>query len=497
MSKFNQLLNENTIVDFGLLWRLTKRYRSHLLMAVGFFATFFAYNYFNQPVIYALNIPLKAVSQEPLGPSNPAQILSGGDSVGLSINELKISLENYSYMKMLAESVIGDPTFPEMNFGSIKTNNSYYGKEITLKCRNDRKCIVETLISQMRELYILEPGITENRFILNVKAVNKKTVQTLTGHLTKTIEANRIQVRKYQIIKEMESVKSLIDESRSLIQKIDGYTTLEEQEKIQNGISELKDRIKLLQQSSSQELSNVSALESKLNENKKSTTSNLGLGSIEVESLKKNQARLAEIRQNIVILSNIPESRKTTADKLVIEQLQAERVALQGQLPADKKRKDIELKDTFAASQRTKTSDYEFDYQVSKTKMAKINIDLEQAKQELSKLLEKKIENENKVVGLKSDMEFLKNLEAKQMSLKLISATMTSDVFFEDSNPFATEYRQSSYLKIILFSFSITMFLHIVSIIIRFLYDDKIYSEDDLKSKFGNLDFIGEVPKFG
>ena len=497
MSKFNQLLNENTIVDFGLLWRLTKRYRSHLLLALGFFATFFTYNYFNQPVIYALNIPLKAVSQEPLGPTNPTQMMLGGEGNGLSLNELKISLENYSYLKLLAESIMSDPSFFEMNFGSIKMNNNFYGKEISLKCRKDKKCITETLINNLKELYVLEPGITDNRFVLNVKAVNKKTVQTLTAHLTKTIEINRIQVRKYQIIKEIDSVKSLIEESRSLIQKIDGYTTLEEQEKIQNGISELKDRIRMLQQSSSQELSNVSSLESKLNENKKTTISNLGLGSIEVEALKKNQARLAEIRQNIIILSNIPVEKRTAADNLIIEQLMAEKTSLQKQLPADKKRKDIELKDSFAANQRTKTSDFEFDYQVSKTKMAKINADLEQAKQELGKLLEKKIENENKVVGLKSDMEFLKNLEAKQMSLKLISATMTSDVFFEDSNPFATEYRQSSYLKIIIFSFSITLFLHILSIIIRFLYDDKIYGEDDLKSKFANLDFIGEVPKFG
>src|SRR4051812_2168479 len=78
MSKFNQLLNENTVVDFGLLWRLTVRFHAHLLFAVLFFLLFlwvrfhsflffcffflfvlFIYNYFIQRFIYNFMLQIK------------------------------------------------------------------------------------------------------------------------------------------------------------------------------------------------------------------------------------------------------------------------------------------------------------------------------------------------------------------------------------------------------------------------------------------------------
>ena len=156
----------------------------------------------------------------------------------------------------------------------------------------------------------------------------------------------------------------------------------------------------------------------------------------------------------------------------------------------------MELAETFIEGQRVKSSDFEFDYTVSKNKLEKLTSDYEEAKKDLDSMLEQKINNENKVVGMKTDLEFLKNLEAKQMSLKLLSSTMTSDLYFEDVGTYANEYRQSSYLKIFLFSFGITFFLYLISIFIRFMFDDKIYGEDEIRNHFKNIDFVGEVPKF-
>jgi hypothetical protein len=496
MDKINLLLNENTIIDFGLLWRLTKRYRSHLLLAFFFFAIFLSYNYYTQPIVYAVNLPIKALNTHNVETSS-FQKLQSEEALSLSLNELKISTESNSFLISLAESVIKDSEYEKVNFGAFATKNSIYGNEIHIQCQNLKKCEVEILINQLRQLFTVEQGVTENRFIIIVKAVNKDSAMFITKHLTSAVEQNRVKVRQYQITKELESVNGLISESRNLIETAGGFSVLEEQEKLANNINELKEKVRILQQNLSIELANVSSTESKLNENKKTMNSSFGVGSTEVETLKKRQTRLLEVKNNIYVLSSTPEENRTEADNRIIAQLKEERKILLSLLPSDNKRSNIEVKDNFAASQRTKTDDIKLEYEVAKGKMTSIKNDLDQAKGELEDLLQKKISSENAVSGLKSDFEFLKNLEAKQMSLKIQNATMTPDLYFEDTQPNPSEYRQSSYLKIILFSLAISLFLHIFSIIIRFLYDDRIYNEDDLKAKFANLEFIGEVPKFG
>jgi len=67
---------------------------------------------------------------------------------------------------------------------------------------------------------------------------------------------------------------------------------------------------------------------------------------------------------------------------------------------------------------------------------------------------------------------------------------------FEDFGREAREFRRSTIIKIFLFSSLMAGFFYILSILLRYFMDDKIYSEDDLKTYFANLDFIGEVPSF-
>jgi hypothetical protein len=156
----------------------------------------------------------------------------------------------------------------------------------------------------------------------------------------------------------------------------------------------------------------------------------------------------------------------------------------------------MELNESFIEGQRGKSGDYEFDFQVAKNKLEKLNQDYEVSKTELNELLQQKIVIENKVIGMKSDLDFLKSLEAKQMSLKLLNATMTSDLFFEDVSSEAREFRQSTNLKIFIFSFSISFFFYLFSIILRYFFDDRIYGEEDIRGLLEGLDFVGEVPVF-
>jgi hypothetical protein len=165
-------------------------------------------------------------------------------------------------------------------------------------------------------------------------------------------------------------------------------------------------------------------------------------------------------------------------------------------LPSDSHRRKLELSATFVGQQRDKSGDFEFDFLVAKNKLEKLKLDYEASKIELNASLQNQISNDNKVTSMRADLDFLKNLEGKLMSLKLIKATMTSDLYFEDLNFNAREFRQLTYSRSLVFSFSITAFLYLISILVRFFTDDRIYGEEEIRSYLKNLDFIGEVPAF-
>jgi hypothetical protein len=495
MEKISQLLNENTIVDFKHMFKLCLRYSSHFFIAVAIAVGIFIYNYFQQPIIYAVNVPVKVLTNHTVSTDLTTLVPIENSNV-LTLSELKISLENYTFLKNFAAAVIEDPQFPSFNLGSIMANKNVFGQNIKQTCLNSKTCMIEQVSVLLKNLFIVEQGVTDNRFILSVNAIDKKTVLKLTPIIIKAIDQDRVHVRQYLVLKEIQSVGNLITESRSIMHKMEGYAALEEQEKLQNSIDNKKEEIKILQLNLSQELANYKALESRLLANKNSTNSRAISSKDDFDRILKDQQRLKDINQNLTILTAMPEENRSSSDNFFISQLMKEKQKLQKLLPSEHRRKSMELEESFVEGQRTKTSDIEFDFTVSKNKFEKLSSDYNVAKDELNTMIERKINLESKVIGMKSDLEFLKSLESKQMSLKLLSASMNSDLYFEDAGSIANEYRQSSNIKIFLFSFGMTFFLYIFSIFIRFMFDDRIYGEDEIRGHFKTLDFVGEVPKF-
>ena len=401
-----------------------------------------------------------------------------------------------TFLKSYANLVIQDESFNILNFGAINRNTDVYGSEFKLICKNKSDCLQDKVTIALGATFSVDQGLTENRFTLTINAKDKKTAQLITPILLKAVEAYRIQAKQYLVQKEIVSVGNLMSESRLLIQQMDGYKALEDQEKLQNNILDLKEKIRHLQNSISIEAANVSSLESRLNQNRKTTRRKAGESRENFELVQKLQNRLIEVKQNIAILTNVLEEKRSLGDQLIIKQLKEERATLLAALPDEFGRKRIEVKEHFIDGQINKTGDFEFDFTVAKNKMDALIRDYEAVKVELNTLLQQKLANENKVVSMKADLEFLKSLENKQMSLKLLNATLTSDLFYEDGGANAREYRQATMLRIMLFSFFITFFLYVLSLVFRFFIDDKIYGADEMRSHFKGLDFIGEVPSF-
>lgn len=494
MEKLTGLLNEATIVDMRMFCKIANRYKLHLVFALVFFFSFFLYSFYSQPIIYAVNVPIKVATSHKVS-TELSDLLPLDNANVVTLEELNITLSSNSFLKSFAEITTLDPEFANLDFGNLQSRKSLLGSDIRKACSNDNVCVINRLAPILRELFSIEMGLTSNRFKLTASAIESNTAHALAGFLIKAIELDRIKVRQYMVLKEIKSVGSLIDEGRSMMKKMGGYKALEEQEKLQNNMADLKERIRMLQYNSSVELANGTTLEAKVVEGNKAIKIE-GAPEDQYELFLKHQSRLNEIKINLNNLTHVPEEKRSESDKLIISQLLEEQGKLSKVLPSGDALKSMTSVAAFKKKQQESSGSVEFDYSVSKSKISKLTEEYEASKNQLNRLVQMKLLNESKVDGMKADLDFLRNLEAKQMSLKLLNATMTSDLIFEDVNQQVEQFRKASFYKILFFSFSITAFLYLLSIIGRYVTDDKIYGEEDIRMYLKELDFVGEVPAF-
>ena len=441
-------------------------------------------------------MPVKVIDKPTISTDMSSLVLPTTGSTGISFVEVSAIVSSFSFLKSFAELIVKDPDFDHLNFGTMKNEKSLYGYEIKKSCGGIPGCVVEKLAFSLEGLFTIEKGLTENRFTLTVNVLDAKSIQKIIDVLIKVIELNRVQARQYSVAKEITNIEKLITESHLLIDKIDGFNILEEQGEFENNISDMKEKLRLLQYSISNEAGEVNTLEAQLEENKKSIYSDYAKGTVEYENMVKSKNKLFEIRQNIISLSSVSEEMRSFADKQILSELQNEQKQLAKKLPREGRVKSLESTEAFKDSQFGRSSDFAFDHVVSQKKLLKLQEEFKTTKNLLNEMLQQKLSNESKVNGIKLDVDFLKNLESKLMSLKLLNATMTSDLIFEDFSRQTRDFRNSSYVKILLFSFCIASFLYIISILIRYSLDDTIYGEEEILEQFKSLDFIGEVPVF-
>ena len=97
---------------------------------------------------------------------------------------------------------------------------------------------------------------------------------------------------------------------------------------------------------------------------------------------------------------------------------------------------------------------------------------------------------------LKPDLEYLKQMEEKLVSLKMIKSAVKSDVFFDNFSNDVMLFKRNPLWQILAFSLIFTLFFLFSVLIVVYLRDDRIYEEMELVSCFNDLEVIGKTPDF-
>ena len=350
MEKIANLLDDVTIINFKLIFKLAQRYRIHLAAAALLFVAIFGYFYFNQPVIYSSEVSVKVIGKHSL--SSDLSILQQVENTSsVNIGELSSMISSYSFVKMLAGQIVLDPNFSKMNFGPIAKGKKILGSSILNNCKGSMECAADVMTNYAGSFYAIEQGLTDDRYKIIVNSLDELTSLQISKALVKTIEKKRIQVRQYLVIKEINSVTTLMNESRGLLEKQNGSLIIEEEEKNIQKTLELKEKMKILQVSLTSEIANMSTLEAKLGENKRVLKKTTKLDGFNKTKSRMTQQKISELRSNIVAFSNLPEEKRSKADSIILDQLKNELKALEGKMPEEINVRSQEIEDAFSDAQ--------------------------------------------------------------------------------------------------------------------------------------------------
>ncbi|GEM_PF-411596 len=494
MKKIEALLDETTVINFTLLWKLGFRYKSHVTCTAVLFLLNILFFYYSQPKIYTSNIPVKTIIKHNVS-NDLSALVPVHEAEVINLGELNVSLSSHSFLRNYAELLYGDPSFSQMVLGA-PSGKGMKVTEILKKCNAEKECAILATIPYLRNSFVIEQGVSENRFNLSVHAFDLLTLQSSKKQLIVAIEKYRLESHQYQISKELSSVEKLIAENQNLLAVSSGVEFLDSNEKNEIKITEIKERMRELQVQINTSKTGLTENEARSHQNQKALSGAEKTDRLVAsESLSINK-RINDLRLNIAALSVISSASLSEKDRDIIHKLNMELTFLESKRKEHRLDEHSERDENFIQEQHTKEKSIEFDLAVSQKKIAVLEKEFVSLKEDLELLLKTKVMNESLVNKARHELEFIKNLESKRLNLKLLASTITSDLLFEETSAPVREFHVMSFVKVSFYSIFLSVFILIFSVVVRFFFDDQIYSEEDLQLYFSHLDFIGDVPSF-
>ncbi|MBC7430406.1 MAG: hypothetical protein H7336_17460 [Bacteriovorax sp.] len=502
MRKLSAVLDEVTFLNFPFLWKQILRYRWLMpLFPILFIGCMFMFQK-TQFTIYSLNLEAKLASKPGTGvTSGIAQSMMLDGQSAISYEELAALIASYEFQHLIAQEIVASSDFQQMNFTPINASSFRKWKQIFGSCGGSKDCEVDIVTNVINRFYDVKKGQTEGRFTFSVTSLDPMTTQKLARFMIDSITKSRLKATQTVYIQQSQHAEEMIQKSREEMAGHGGVEALGQFKSNEMKMTELKEKITALQNMAGQDLSVLLTMDLKLKES--NPTRNLANATsdnryaLNAEKFKNKILKADELRQNIATLSSISPSERSQTDEVILMQLQAELKNLEKELNfSTKNPKQLTDDDNFQSAQLSNKNYLDFESQVLKKKLAKEQIEIKSLSAELEKTIQKNLALESSSSLLRQDMEYIKLLESKLISIKLMIATITPDLLFEKYNTQLDEFNRSSAIKNILFAFLFSFSIYFFTVLFRYFLDDRLYEEHEIKKCFQDLAIIGKTPDF-
>jgi hypothetical protein len=499
MKKLNIILHETTIINFPFFGRLMRRY-SYFVVAIPlvvFSVTFL--NYKSQNNIYQRGITLKYNAGDVDSPTSAIATLIGEKTSVMSDAQIIGSLESLDFQNKFAQELSKNGELLNLNLGSVNHKGKWDMRSVLATCLDDQSCITLRLRGLLGGKVSMVPDANiENHFELKVTTLDEKTTNVLLAMASRLVVESRVDSIRKQLSEQLKVSEALQEEKQSELSKFNLESLIERQKLVTLDLKEVTYKLNSVFSEYTRAKHRLSLMKTRYLETKKITNTSIS------RSTKEDVAVRAKLEKKIKnVQSDIWAVEKSTGlataqDRAIVNQLKGDLRNAKAKLARLGRRgkRSVASDSKYVDKKTDESNDVKFDFNVMKKQYEEMESDnkiLNERKDILTKELN---DIELKLAKLKPSMEYLKLISSKIIQLHLLESTVISDLVFEEEFKNLRAFKKTTKNKFILFSFILTLFLMVFSIIVRYLFDDRIYDKIELEKSFEDLSIIGNTPDF-
>lgn len=499
MKKINIILHETTIINFPFFWKLMKRYSYFTIVLPIIVFSISLFNYSSQKNIFQRDLSFKYNTGDVDSPTNAIATLIGEKTGVMTEAQIIGMINSLDFQKHLADKVIAHPELYQLNLSPVNNKKSWDMDSHLASCQKDNQCMNVRLRGLIAgKVAILPDPNIENHFILRVTTLDEKSTNILLEETSKLIIDTRVSSIKKQLSDQLSVSKSLKIEKEKELSDIDYDKLLGQKRNIAQDLKATNVRLNSLYNDYRRTKEKLSLMETRYVETKRVASSDVTLNDkAAFEARKKLEKKIKNLKSDIWAVEKSTD-KKTAQDNAIIAQLQKDLAKAKRDLKkmGARGRRSVASQGNYL-NQKTDESNYvEFDYNVMKKQYVTMKKDYKALNVKKDKLSNELNAVAAKVDKLEPTMEYIKLITSKIMQLTLLESTVISDLVFEKEFGGTRVFKKTTKSKVIIFSLVLATFLVMVCIILRYLFDDRIFDRVELEKSFEELSIIGNTPDF-
>lgn len=499
MKKVGILLHETSIINFPFVWKLIKRYYIFTMVIPLIVFSVFSYKYLSQKSIFYVELGFKNVAASTGGSASSAIFSALGEQSNILNPYEIISMgQNVDFLHKLAEKIHSREDFHKLNFNNFTSKKVKTHEEIFKPCGGDKDCEIKMLTGILKgQFSIKQDNLVESQFRLGMRSIDKNSAMTVVMDVADTLNETRLKALQKFIGDQIEITKNLADKKKKELEA-EGVEQLMEDIK-QNEVL-LEGVITQLNQYQRSYLvlqEQMTSAETVLDQTKKTINTNVDFDKLaKSKRAKVLKDQIEKLREDIASVE-LANSSFYKSDSKVIKTLKKDLTNKENEYKSIiKSSRGLSSFDSFLDNKNKTASYSEFDFAVMKKKFQEAKKRYDNLKVEKEKIIHTRSELQTKLDQVKPSVEYYKLLKEKLVQLELASSTVVSDLQFDTKISTIQRYKRLSKTKVIMASISISGFLTMMCLLLCYLFDNRIYDEEELKSNFSDLEIIGNTPDF-
>ncbi len=493
MNKISSLLDDITVINFSMFWKLICRYR-RMCIAISLSCTIVAsLFYLLQSNIYSSSLSFKAARGDNQS-THSVIFTQADDKLKADIMRLERSVDFY---RIVASRLLSQYSLSEIVQG-INKNSSSVMEKIILTCSDNAECANEQLANLLPSTLDITYGDREgNNFILTVRTFRAQFNRKYLDVVIDAIHHSRIETRRQYLLEQQQITKQMINKNKG---KLSSQNFDELSRKLGQIVSlekEFDDKLKVSHQNLVGQMERFDAAKSQLDNRKQAKNREVKLDDVEISKRRRSlQSKVEQLTGDLNAVELMADGASVESGKILIElkmQLEQAKAEL-SKMPQESRGYDN--LDKFISSNDEKIDASEFDFKVISDQVEMARNKYRSLQEEKQKLIDQRIKLETEMKQIGPTVTLLGDLESKNIEYQLLESTVVSDLVFDRFATSVKQMRKLSLFFLLLYTFISMFFLLLTSLVGRYLLDNRIYDEDDLKSVLGHVKILGSIPEF-